>query len=975
MTFQLITKGISFYNLRPEDPQAVYLTPDNFAVAADGIKDDSEALQQAINSIPFGIVFIPEGRYRISRTIYVPKAIRLIGYGTNRPVILLGENTPGFQTAVPDDKGKANYMIWFIDKHSKPGEPILDANPGTFYSALSNIDLIIEDGNPAAVALRTHFAQHGFISHSDIYIGNGKAGIFDVGNEIEDVRFYGGEYGIYTTKPSPGWPFLMIDTFFEGQRKAAIRTREGGLTILRMDVRNVPVVIDTDPHYIEKLYMEDCRFAEVSGPAIRISHENNAHNQINLRNVHCRQVPILAAFLESGKFVEGISEFYRVACFTHGNQMDEVTSRPAIKTTLELEKQPGFADCVPSDIPRLPGVETWMNVRSLGAVGDGIADDTLILQAAIEQYPVLYLPQGMYRVTETLRLKSDTMLIGLNPITTQIILPDNTEAFGGLGRPKALIEAPGGGTNIVFGIGVDTGGRNPRAVGCKWMAGADSYMNDIKFMGGHGGLTPSGGFKPVYNANRTADISPELRWDSQYWSLWVTNGGGGVFKDIWTASPYAAAGLYVSDTSTAGRIYAMSVEHHVRHEVKFKQAANWRIYALQMEEEVAESRDCLPLELDRCQAMLFANTYFFRTIWLDQPYPYASRTWECKDVEFLNIHNYTQIKYTMDNTLYDVTTDTEVRAWELARLLISGDPALRRVVQSSGENVQKLAGGFEFADTLCKDSKGNVYFADSRRKQIYQWLVKEQVLRVVSDLHHRPLSLACDQNDNLLVAVEYFPPKGATIGGQPEVYTKPEDAGGTSYGDWYNVGSTVKVYAVDPQQPEESLHPLPIVPMASVGPVHKALYPGNRWRDSNDFLTTTVLQPAQCFVAPDGVTIIPVTYDLMRAGSLQEAYPGQVFYGLDEYYKRTVAYQVSPEGYLSNPRIFAEKGEHGIAQDHKGHIYIADGDIYEYSPEGHLVDEILMPERPAGVIAADGGDQEFLYITARSSFYRVKRPS
>ncbi|WP_379128477.1 glycosyl hydrolase family 28-related protein [Paenibacillus sp. sgz500958] len=974
MTLKTIQKGSSVYTGRPEDPQAVYLTPDNFPVAADGIGDDSEALQQAINSIPFGIVFIPEGSYRISRTIYVPKAIRLIGYGQNRPVILLGENTPGFQTADPEDKGNARYMIWFTDKQPEPGQLVQDANPGTFYSALSNINLVIEDGNPAAVALRTHYAQHGFISHCDIHIGNGKAGIFDVGNEIEDVRFFGGEYGIYTTKPSPGWPFLMIDTCFEHQRKAAIRTREGGLTILRMDVRSVPVVIDTDPKYIEKLYMEDCRFDEISGPAIVISHENNAHNQINLKNVHCRQVPVLAAFLESGKQVEGTSEFYRVAAFTHGNQMDEVTSRPAIRTTLELEKASGLADPVPSDIPALPGVETWVNVRSLGAAGDGTADDTLILQAAIEQHPVLYLPQGMYKVTETLRLKPDTVLIGMNPITTQIVLPDNTEVFGGLGKPKALIEAPSGGTNILYGIGVDTGGRNPRAVGCKWMAGAHSYMNDIKFMGGHGGLTPTGGFKPVYNANRTADISPELRWDSQYWSLWVTQGGGGVFKDIWTASPYAAAGFYVSDTSTAGRIYAMSVEHHVRHEVKFKKTANWKIYALQMEEEVAESRDCLPLELDRCREMLFANTYFFRTIWLDNPYPYATRTWECEKVEFLNVHNYTQIKYTLDNTLYDVTTDTEVRAWELARLHISGDPALRRSLPPSGVAVQKLAGGFEFADTLCKDSKGNIYFADSRRKQIYHWSAKEQSLRVVSDLHHRPLSLACDRNDRLLVVVEYFPPKGATVGGQPEIYTKPDDAGGTSYGDWYNVGSTVKIYAIDPEQPEESLQPLPIVPMDSFGPVHKALYPGNRWRDSNDFLTTTVQHPKECFVAPDGVTIIPVTYDLMRSSSLQEARPGEVFYALDEYYKRTVAYQVSPEGFLSDPRIFAEKGEHGIARDCNSTIYIADGDIYGYRPDGTLVEELLMPERPAGVIIA-GEDQEYLYITARSSFYRVKRPS
>ena len=44
-----------------------------------------------------------------------------------------------------------------------------------FYSAFSNIDIKIESGNPAAVALRTHYAQHCFVSHVDIHIGDGKA--------------------------------------------------------------------------------------------------------------------------------------------------------------------------------------------------------------------------------------------------------------------------------------------------------------------------------------------------------------------------------------------------------------------------------------------------------------------------------------------------------------------------------------------------------------------------------------------------------------------------------------------------------------------------------------------------------------------------------------------------------------------------------------------------------------------------------
>ena len=83
----------SFYPLRPEDPRAVYLTNDQFGVHADGIGDDSEALQQAINRVQetarIGVLFIPEGRYRLSRTIFVWAGIRLIGYGPKRPVFLL----------------------------------------------------------------------------------------------------------------------------------------------------------------------------------------------------------------------------------------------------------------------------------------------------------------------------------------------------------------------------------------------------------------------------------------------------------------------------------------------------------------------------------------------------------------------------------------------------------------------------------------------------------------------------------------------------------------------------------------------------------------------------------------------------------------------------------------------------------------------------------------------------------------------
>lgn len=41
----------SYYLVRLEDAKAVYLTQDSFRVHGDGIADDSEALQQAINRV------------------------------------------------------------------------------------------------------------------------------------------------------------------------------------------------------------------------------------------------------------------------------------------------------------------------------------------------------------------------------------------------------------------------------------------------------------------------------------------------------------------------------------------------------------------------------------------------------------------------------------------------------------------------------------------------------------------------------------------------------------------------------------------------------------------------------------------------------------------------------------------------------------------------------------------------------------
>ena len=112
--------GQSYYPEKPEDPGAVYFTPDNFTIHADGIGDDSDALQDAVTRAGGGILFIPAGRYRITKTIIVGGGTRLIGYGKERPVIVLPANTPSFQW------GTGKYMFHFAQYNlprSNPNTP------------------------------------------------------------------------------------------------------------------------------------------------------------------------------------------------------------------------------------------------------------------------------------------------------------------------------------------------------------------------------------------------------------------------------------------------------------------------------------------------------------------------------------------------------------------------------------------------------------------------------------------------------------------------------------------------------------------------------------------------------------------------------------------------------------------------------------------------------------------------------------
>ena len=938
-------RSASFYSQRLEDANAVYIAPS-------GGGDDTAALQQAINRVQEttgqGIVLLAPGQYHIRDTIYIWPGIRLIGYGAGRPMIVLPANTPGFGDATQE-----KLMIFFAG--ARPRDPqadpssIPDANPGTFYSALANIDFTVEAGNAGAVVVRAHYAQHCFLAHMDFHLGPALAAVHEGGNVIEDAHFFGGTHAIWTAKPSPGWQLTVIDSTFEGQRGAAILEHEAGLTLIRPHFHRVPTAVEIEPDWADELWVKDARLEDISGPAFVFGMEKSPRTEINMEGVTCRNVPVFAALRDSGKHFAAPAEIYGVKIFSHGLDYADMGAVPEIETRFDAAPLTVLPPAVASDLAQLPACDTWVNLRDLGAKGDGQTDDTAVLQKAIEEHRTIYIPSGFYVVHDTLKLKSDTVLIGLHPGATQIILPDGTPDYQGVGAPKALLEAPAGGSNIVIGVGLYTGGNNRRSVAALWKAGSNSMMNDVRFLGGHGTPLPDGSRQRPYNESHNGDPNPNRHWDGQYPSLWVTDGGGGTFLDIWTPSTFAQAGMVVSDTETPGRAYQISSEHHVRHEVQVRNAAHWSFYALQTEEERGESGFCLPIEIDSSHDITFANYHSYRVISSYQPFPWAVKISNSRDIRFRNFHCDSNSKVSFDASVYDQTHNLEIRQHEFAGLDISAQEPPRPAAKTSsvvarGAKVEKLAGGFFNISGGAAGPHGDFYFVDAHWQRIYRWDASARQLSTVCDAPMDPDNLAVDETGNRMVV---------------------------SYS-----GNGV-VYALN-----ASGEIMPLKPEAVTGRLGKNLFlPVSDWQLNRDSLS----HPAAQFISPDGTTVVPVGKDFLdgatswgvkssppiRAFGLGRAVPGEPFYVTDESNLRTWAADVGADGSLKNFRLFAELGGESVTTDSRGNVYIAAGQIYVFDPVGKLIDTIEVPERPIQLVFG-GEDHRTLFIAARTSLYSVR---
>ena len=220
------------------------------------------------------------------------------------------------------------------------------------------------------------------------------------------------------------------------------------MTLVRDRIAHAPVAVEIAQGMMEQLYGRDLTLEDIRRTALVLGTAAKAHHQVTLEHIVCRQVPIL---VEGGS--GGLSQL--VTLRAPGARYLEQSLAIGLEigpdgrergVTVEHKEIISSAASVASDIPVFPPMAQWANVHDLGVKGDGTADDTAALQAAIDSHRTLYLPTGSYRIRVTLHLRPDSVLIGFNPSTTVITPPENDPAFAGQYEPaEEADEVIGGG--------------------------------------------------------------------------------------------------------------------------------------------------------------------------------------------------------------------------------------------------------------------------------------------------------------------------------------------------------------------------------------------------------------------------------------------------------------------------------------------------------------------------------------------------
>jgi hypothetical protein len=461
-----------------------------------------------------------------------------------RAVLVLDNNAPGFS-----DPRKPKTVLQFGARvYNNPSEARKRTDNGAavlYNSMLRNIDIEIGTGNPGAIALDLRGAEGSNVQDCTLRVGDGYAGFMGglgSGGYQCGVTIEGGRFGmIAQPRETPvlvGFHFIdqsecaltysdrgalsAVGCSFKSRhpipfiqhhdgtgvnpdaQRRALPKRAGGLgqvavfdSVLEYTGGNAlktPAIESNAP-----LYLRNC-FFRGAGSLVRSAFHGQAIGTAGdgwARAVEVALPHDYGRVKPSGKMhpdlLGKVPESFPQAAYVYLNgersaapyvRLEEGAPAPD-REALFAAHHPG-AGLIPG-----PDATGLVNARKppYSAKGDGSTDDYAALQRAIDENEKVFLPKGAYRVSQPLRLKPETQLIGLHNAYTLIApLAGEGSFFTDPAHPQPVIVSSDSSDahNRVAFINLFVPTEIARgSYALDWQAGGDSVLLSVNPMTGY----------------------------------------------------------------------------------------------------------------------------------------------------------------------------------------------------------------------------------------------------------------------------------------------------------------------------------------------------------------------------------------------------------------------------------------------------------------------------------------------------------